>query len=467
MIMRSSSDLSTSDFPDWDGVAIENLAVEYCKRGENQLEAKEYTQARSAYRIAIECSPKLTIAHSGMARANYHLGNYQAALVSINIAIAGADGKPFDCDAQIDLYYQRALITKALNDEHTDVADFPAIFSPSPPDLAQERSPQFDLVDSDNERLALANFDRHIDAHPEDPDGYCYRGMCYDRLEHYLLALADFDRAIALKPRESLFHHARGRTYRSIGNFGAAIADYDLVILLEPQLASVYVDRAEIHHLSGDCQQALADCDRAIGLNPQLTAAYFQRGITQAELGSLDAALADYTEAIDRDRYHLGAYIQRSWIYFRRGDYAQAIADCELVNSGDRSRFQAHYLLGVIHCLTGLRTKAIEDFTRTIELAPNYVAARYHLGVIYHEFSDLTAASHQFAQAKLIQARRMEQSIDLDETGLCAEGLALYYSGELESARTLLNLAALFAKRYDNNRVHSQISNFINRHYSN
>jgi tetratricopeptide (TPR) repeat protein len=459
MIMRPSSDLSTSDFPDWDGAAIANLAVEYCKRGENQIEAKEYTQARSAYRIAIECSPKLAIAHSGMARAHYHLGNYQAALVSINVAI--------DCDAQTNFYYQRALITKALNDEDLDVTDVRAIFSPSPPDLAQERSSCDDLVDSDNERLALANFDRHIDSHPEDPDGYCYRGMCYDRLEHYLLALADFDRAIALKPRASLFHHARGRTYRNIGNFAAAIADYDLVILLQPQLASVYVDRAEIHHLSGDCQQALADCDRAIGLNSRLSAAYFQRGITQAELGSLDAALADYTEVIAIDRHHLGAYIQRSWIYFRRGDYARAIADCELVNSGDRVCFQAHYLLGVIHCLSGLRTKAIADFTRTIELAPNYVAARYHLGVIHHEFSDLTAANYQFAQAKSIQASRMEQSIDLDETGLYTEGLALYYSGELESARTILNLAALFAKRYDNTRVHSQISNFIHRHYSN
>jgi tetratricopeptide (TPR) repeat protein len=459
MIMRPSSDLSTSDFPEWDGVAIENLAVEYCKRGENQIEAKHYTQARSAYRIAIECSPKLAIAHSGMARANYHLGNYQAALVSINIAI--------DCDAQIDFYYQRALITKALNNEDTDVADFQAIFSPSPPDLAQPQSSQPELVDSDNEQLALANFDRHIDAHPEDPHGYCYRGMCYDRLEHYLLALADFDRAIALKPEIALFYHARGRTHRNIGNFAAAIADYDLVIELQPQLASIYVDRAEIHHLSGDCQQALADCDRAIGLNSRLSAAYFQRGITQAELGSLDAALADYTEVIALDRHHLGAYIQRSWIYFRRGDYLRAIADCELVNSGDQACFQSHYLLGVIHCLSGLRTKAIDDFTRTIELAPNYVAARYHLGVIHHEFSNLTAANHQFAQAKLIQSRRMEQSIDLDETGLYTEGLALYYSGELESARTLLNLAALFAKRYDNTRVHSRISNFIHRHYSN
>jgi tetratricopeptide (TPR) repeat protein len=458
MIMRPSANLSTSDFPDWDGVAIENLAVEYCKRGENQIEAKDYTQARSAYQIAIECSPKLAIAHSGMARSNYHLGNYQAALLSINIAI--------DCDARIDFYYQRALITKALNDEEDRVVtDFHLVLVPSPP---ERTDPQADRreVDIDNEQLALANFDRHIDTHPEDPHGYCYRGMCYDRLEHYLLALADFDRAIALKPRESLFHHARGRTYRSVGNFAAAITDYNLVIQLQPELATVYIDRAEIHHLLGDCQQALADCDRAIGLNPRLTAAYFQRGITQAELGIIDAALADYNEAIALDPHHLGAYIQRSWIYFRRGESAQAIADCEIANSFDPACFQAHYLLGVIHSLSGLRTKAIEDFTRTIELAPNYVAARYHLGVIYHEFSNLIAAEREFTQAKSIQDRRLEQSIDLDETGLYAEGLALYYTGQLESARTMLNLAALFAKRYDNPRVHSQILKFMQRHYS-
>jgi Tfp pilus assembly protein PilF len=50
----------------------EKLAIEYCEHGRNLLEAREYTQAKSSYQVAIECDPKSSIAYSGLARTNYH-----------------------------------------------------------------------------------------------------------------------------------------------------------------------------------------------------------------------------------------------------------------------------------------------------------------------------------------------------------------------------------------------------------
>ena len=458
MIMPISFNLSTSDFPDWSGASVEDSAIQAYEHGCNLLAANDYLQAKSAYQIAIECNPKLAIAYGGISRAEYQLGNYQAALVAINIAI--------DSEAQIEFYYQRAIITKALNDHDRVVADAHQTIELSPLDLTEQGVKEIESVKIETDRLALANLDLHIEQHPQDPYGYCYRGMCHDRIEHYLLALADFDRAISIQPNESLFHQARGRTYCAVGNFAAALADYDLVIQLQPRLASVYVDRSEIHYLSGDCQQALADCDRAIGLNPQLIAAYFQRGIALAELGQIDEALADYTQIIALDPQQLGAYLRRSWIYFRRGDYPSAIADCEFVLSFDRDSIHAHYLLGVIHTLTGCKIQAIIAFTRSIELEPNYIAALYHRGIIYHEFSNLAQASDDFDRARSIQNHQLAQLIDLDETSLYAEGLALYYTGQLEPARTMLNLAALFAKRFDNASFHEQISLVMNRQFS-
>jgi tetratricopeptide (TPR) repeat protein len=85
--MPLSSDSSTPDFPNRDPNKATKLAVECCQRGSKLLEAKEYAEAQSVYKMAIEWNPQLAIAHSGLAQANYNLGDYSAALIAIDLAI--------------------------------------------------------------------------------------------------------------------------------------------------------------------------------------------------------------------------------------------------------------------------------------------------------------------------------------------------------------------------------------------
>jgi hypothetical protein len=49
--------------------------------------AKNYAPAKSAYQLAIDCDPNLAIAHAGFAEASYHLSEYSADLVEIDLAI--------------------------------------------------------------------------------------------------------------------------------------------------------------------------------------------------------------------------------------------------------------------------------------------------------------------------------------------------------------------------------------------
>ncbi len=222
--MHLFSHPSAPNLPDWDTNTVHRLAAEYCEFGEILLANQNYHQARSVYQIAIDYSPQLAIAHNGLARAQYHLGNYRAALTAVNRAILY---RP-----QIDFYYHRTLINNALNDDCADSS------SDLPLESAALNVVDLQLNEIEFDRLALANFDLYIEAHPQDPDGYYYRGMYYDRLEHYRLALADFDRAISLQPNNVLCHQARGCAHQHLGNYAAALADYNLVIWLQSTLAS-------------------------------------------------------------------------------------------------------------------------------------------------------------------------------------------------------------------------------------
>ncbi len=439
-----------SDAP---SVTAKDLARKYCDRGKKSLAAKDYAQARSAYKVAIEWDSTLAIAHSGAAEVYREIKDYENALSAWDLAIK--------CDpTQIEFYYQRALVNKILKNYYQVLADCRYVLEREPNRATARWINAVALVKIGNYQVALASLDCHITDFPQDPNGYCYRGICHERLEQLPQALADLDKAIAIQSGQPVFHHARGRTRQKLGDFAGALADFDLTIARKPQ-AIVYDDRSETHRCLGDCTAALADAERAIALNPKFVNAYFRRGLIYTELGNLDGALTNYSAAIELDSEHPNALIQRSWTYFRQHEYPRTKRDCRAVNAIDKFCFWANYLIGVVDSLSGLHHSAIKNFSRAIELAPNYVSARYHRGIVYHELGERTKAMADFEHARSIQDRGLERLVDRDETGFYAEGLALYHLGQSESARTVLILGALSAKRFNNPSFHQLIQSKI------
>lgn len=445
MRVPASSATVTSD----PALTATDLALKYCKQGSKSLAAKDYAQARSAYKIAIEWNPNLAVAHSGMATICYQIQDYEGALVAWDLAIG--------CDStQLDFYYQRALVNKALKNYYQVLADCKKILAQVPDHPSAGWLNALALVKIENYQVALPSLNQHIKTYPKDPNGYCYRGICYERLAEFTLALADFDCAILLQSNQPTFHHARGRTRQKLGDLEGALADFNLTIDRKPQ-AAVYDDRAEVHRCLKNHLEALQDCDRAIELSPKLINAYFRRGLTYTELGNLELALANYTSTIDLDPEHSQALVQRSLIYFRQQDYRHAKQDCQAVKAVDKTCFWSNYILGIVDSLSGLQHNAIKSFSKAIEISPNYVSARYHRGIVYHELGDIPKAMADFEQARAIQNRGLERLVDRDETGFYAEGLALYHLGQLEAARKVLTMGALSAKRFHNPSFHQLI----------
>lgn len=427
----------------------QGVAMQYCERGRKSLALKDYAQARSAYKIAIEWCPQLAVAHSGMAQVCYDVQDYSGALTALTAAI--------ECDpAPVHFYYQRALVNKILKNYDQVLIDCQKILAHDPNNLAASWLNAVALVKTENYQTAVPNLDRHIQSQPQDPNGYYYRGVCYERLEKFPQALLDLDRAIDLQPRHLIFHHARGRTRHKSGDLPGALIDFDLIISRKPQ-ATVYEERSEIHRSLGDSESALRDCTLAIELDSQLVNTYFRRGLIYGERGDIDLALQDYGSTISLNPQHLDAYLQRSWIYFRQNNYNLAKADCQIAQSLDNTCFWPSYIIGVIESISGLKREAIDSLTKAIDISANYVSARYHRGIVYHQLGDDTSAMADFEQARVIQAQGLERLVDRDETGFYAEGIALQHLGKPEAARKVLLFGALAAKRFNNNSFHQLI----------
>jgi tetratricopeptide (TPR) repeat protein len=441
----------TDPLDDNPGLTSRDLALKYCEWGDKSFAAKEYEQAKSAYQIAIRWDSQLAMVHSRLARTYDRLQDYQNALVMWTRAI---EVNP----TEMNFYYQRVLLHKFFKNYQGVLADCRRILEQFPHHPSARWLNATALVKLEKYQVAIFSLNQHINVYPDDPNGYCYRGICYERLDKFAQGLADFDRAISLQPNQPVIYHARGRTQQRLGDLKAALADFDLAIdysskasnQIDPQLAAIYDDRAEIHRCSGNYLEALEDGDRAIKLNPRFADAYFRRGLTYAELGDLELSMLDYSSAIDINPQHVNAYIQRSWIYFRQNEHQLAKVDCQAVKSFTKSCFWSNYMLGVIDSLYGSRHEAIASFSKAIEISPNYVSARYHRGILYHELGNIPKAMVDFKGAQSIQLHGLERLIDRDETGFYAEGLALYYLGKPEAARTVLILGGLSAKRFNN-----------------
>jgi tetratricopeptide (TPR) repeat protein len=427
----------------------QGMAMQYCERGRKSLALKDYAQARSAYKIAIEWCPQLAVTHSGMAQVCYDVQDYSGALTALTAAI--------ECDpTQVSFYYQRALVNKILKNYDRVLVDCQKILAQDPHNSAAGWLNAVALVKTEQYQTAIPNLDRHIQLHPQDPNGYYYRGICDERLEHYDQALVNLDRAIELQPNHPIFHHARGRTRRKSGDLPGALIDFNTTIDRKPQ-AIVYEERSEVHRCLGSHDEALTDCTRAIKLNPQLVSAYFRRGLIYGERGDIDLALQDYGNTIGFNPQHVDAYLQRSWIYFRQNNYNLAKLDCQVVQSLDSACFWPNYIIGVIESISGLKREAIDSLSKAIEISANYVSARYHRGIVYHQLGDVTNAMADFEQARIMQARGLERLVDRDETGFYAEGIALQHLGQPDAARKVLLFGALAAKRFNNNSFHQLI----------
>jgi tetratricopeptide (TPR) repeat protein len=434
-------------------VTAKDMALQYCKSGSKSLAAKNYAQARSSYKVAIEWNPQLAAAHAGLAQVMFQVQDYDGALAAWDIAIRLDRSQP-------EYYYQRALIAKLLKNYYQVLADCKWILERDPEHPSARWLNAVALVKTENYHIALLNLNQHITTYPQDPNGYCYRGICYERLERYPEALTDLDLAISLQPNQPVFHHARGRTRQRLGDMAGALADFTLTIDRKPQ-AAVYQDRAEVNRCLGNHLEAIHDCDKALELNPNSIDSYLRLGLTYTELGDLELALANYNKTLDLDPEHVQAYIQRSWIYFRQADYQRAKRDCQSAISLDDACFWANYVLGIVNVFLGLKNNALSNFSKAIVLAPNYVSTRYHRGLLYQDMGDIPKAMADFEQARSIQDRGLERMVDRDETGFYAEGLALYHLGQPEAARTILMLGALAAKRFNNPSFHKLIQSSI------
>ena len=250
-------------------------AAGFSRRGAAETSRRDYKAALSDLDRAVAMDPRNGRYLLERARAEILTGNRPAAFADLDKAVRVAPTDP-----QIRLVRAETLVNrKRTEDALTDLNAADAAL----PAQADERLALAGIFERlDRFDKAVANFDRWIDAHPDDSrQPVALNGRCWTRAlwgRDLALALKDCDAALR-RQKAANFLDSRGLVELRMGQYDRAIADYDKALQLAPRNAWSLYGRGLARKHKNDAS-GQADIDAALAIDPTLPARVKALGIS-------------------------------------------------------------------------------------------------------------------------------------------------------------------------------------------
>jgi tetratricopeptide (TPR) repeat protein len=211
--------------------------------------------------FAIALTPKLSLTAFSQEKA-----------VAVDPAVSGQIAKlterlkksPHDVDALI----ARGLAYHKARDFEKEQADLQAATQ-----LASNRADAWRAYGEvffvrNNDKEAIAAFDKAIELGMSDPSAFFERGMAYESQGEREKAIASITTAIQMNPTYADAFFMRGELQKEAGNWEKALADYSQAIEIEPKNLVYRVARAIARFERHEYEKGIEDVKSAMRLNP-------------------------------------------------------------------------------------------------------------------------------------------------------------------------------------------------------
>lgn len=217
--------------------------------------------------------------------------------------------------------------------------------------------------------VALPDYDRAVEAEPNNPTVYARRGDCYRVLGDHDRALANYRRAVGLDPTLFDVHYCMATVLATQGAYKEALNAFNTAIRLAPRYVDFYLSRAAVHEKLGDLAGAIRDQQRVLELDPKRDDVRSHLALCRGKTGDLSGALQDATKLLE-------------------GDLCDDPGAHELIT-----------VLGGILFTMGQREKALDAFNRSLALAPTSVNALAQRGRTHWELGNYEQALNDYEAA--------------------------------------------------------------------
>ncbi len=181
------------------------------------------------------------------------------------------------------------------------------------------------------------------------------RAAAFEALGDFEKALSDYNRAIEAAPENFDLYVKRGVVKVGAGDFKAAIIDFDRAVKNLPQNASVYANRALANDKLGSWQQALEDYDRALSIDNRNYSSYFSRAVVKYKLHKISGAIDDLSVVLQHEPENIQALNTRGIYYLDLQSIENACTDFSAAARLNDDTAKLHLQK---HCSSTIRRKA-------------------------------------------------------------------------------------------------------------
>ncbi|MBV9301671.1 MAG: TonB family protein [Acidobacteriaceae bacterium] len=136
---------------------------------------------------------------------------------------------------------------------------------------------------------AIEDFNKVIQARPNWPRGYLFRGLSYSYSGHHDLAVPDYQKAIQLNPYVAAGYNDLGWAYRELNQFDKATTNLSKAIELEPDFVRARENRAILFGTQKRWPDELAELNLILRISPNDQ--WARQAVAAAQQGQLPAAI--------------------------------------------------------------------------------------------------------------------------------------------------------------------------------
>eukprot|EP00002_Diphylleia_rotans_P038861 TRINITY_DN8891_c0_g1_i1.p1 TRINITY_DN8891_c0_g1~~TRINITY_DN8891_c0_g1_i1.p1 ORF type:complete len:165 (+),score=18.20 TRINITY_DN8891_c0_g1_i1:142-636(+) len=151
---------------------------------------------------------------------------------------------------------------------------------------------------------------------------------------------------------------------------------------MNPEDPCLYTHRGNAYDDKGDWEFAIKDFNTAISLAPDYFYAFHNRGYVLTKRSQWERAYRDYTRALEISPDSATTLSNRGYVSVMKGDFHGAIKDCQRALTLNKNDSNAYRHMAAAYKGLSDTSKAIECLEKSLEIAPDYAAARKELTML-------------------------------------------------------------------------------------
>ncbi len=248
----------------------------------------------------------------------------------------------------------------------------------------------------DEAQAALA---KAIELDPQSAEAYSNLGIVHFDLKEFEEAATCYEKAIALQPNFPEAHNNLGNAFRALDRRTEAVACYQRAVTQRDGYAEAYNNMAAALRDAQDFESAEHAYRKAIQQKPGYIDAYNNLAIMLSSLDRTEDALRYLAEALKLDEKHVASLLNVARVQLKRGAYAIAEQAASIARDIDAENAEPHVVLADIQHELDQPEAALRHIERAVELEPEAADVRSFYGVLLKSVGRIDEARAEVRKA--------------------------------------------------------------------